>query len=272
MIKIRLPRRGPRPDKADAAPVLPVPGFLASYKRTAQYTLAALILAASLVSFSESYRALWEWCSHHGLGGNWAIIWPIQIDVFIAVGEIALFLALAYGWSARSRCLPWTVTLCGLAASVAANVGHAPSADWTFKLTAAVPPVTATAALAVGLAILKMIVRSYGTAPATALDVPEIPGTALALTDEPDPAEPEDAALIRAELSTLRTDAARIRFASEKIPSGNGREVTEWLARYGCIVQLDNARSTLQRMPRHALAPVSNLNGSQHSDATRHLA
>src|SRR5450755_2760387 len=138
--------------------------FLSRYKRTAQYVLAALIFVASLVSFAESYRALWDWCSHHGLSSGWAIAWPIQVDVFIAIGEIGLFLALANGWNARTRVLPWTVTLCGLAASVAANIGHASSADWTYRITAAVPPVTATAALAVGMAILKLVARADSVA------------------------------------------------------------------------------------------------------------
>lgn len=283
--RLHLPRRGPRPDKSATA-AQPAPDFLAGYKRAAQYTLAALILAASLVSFSESYRALWEWCSHHGLTGGWSLVWPIQLDFFIAAGEIGLFLGLAYGWSGRSRVLPWTVTLCGLAASVAANVGHAQSADWTFKLTAAVPPVTATAALAVGLAILKMIARSYSTSPATPQAEsddaawggrgPSVSYEAWLAEGQEDPApEPVNAPEIRAALATMRTDAARIRYASEMIPSTNGRAVTEWLSHYGCVVQLDNARSTLQRMPRHALAPVANLDGSQHStgsDGTRHLA
>jgi hypothetical protein len=51
----------------------------------------------------------------------------------------------------RTRVLPWAVTLLGLAVSVAGNVGHvgwaAPVAD---KATAAVPPLAAAAALAVG--------------------------------------------------------------------------------------------------------------------------
>jgi hypothetical protein len=87
-------------------------------------------------------------------------VWPLQIDTFIAVGELALFVALIDGWQRRSRILPWVVVLGGLAVSVAGNVGHvgwlAPVAD---KATAAVPPFAAAAALAVGLGVLKRVVE-----------------------------------------------------------------------------------------------------------------
>ena len=86
--------------------------------------IAALVAAASLVSFAESYRGLWLWAHEHGLRGPWAVAWPLQVDVFIAVGEAALFVALADRWPARSRGAAWAVTLAGLAVSVAGNVGH----------------------------------------------------------------------------------------------------------------------------------------------------
>ncbi len=52
------------------------------------------------------------------------MIWPLQVDVFIAVGELALFVALADAWQRRTRIGAWAVTLAGLAVSVAGNVGH----------------------------------------------------------------------------------------------------------------------------------------------------
>jgi hypothetical protein len=129
--------------------------------------ITALVSAATLVSFAESYRALYEWAARHGLGGVWAVVWPLQVDVFIAVGELALFVALADGWALRSRAAAWIVTTIGLAVSVAGNVGHVASSDWPSRATAAVPPVAAAAALAVGLGVLKRVVamRSAATAP-----------------------------------------------------------------------------------------------------------
>jgi hypothetical protein len=122
--------------------------------------VAVLVAAASVASFMESFRALYEWAREHGLSVHWSAVWPLQIDVFIAVGELALFVALVDGWQRRSRILPWVVTLAGLAVSVAGNVGHvgwlASVAD---KATAAVPPLAAAAALAVGLGVLKRVVE-----------------------------------------------------------------------------------------------------------------
>jgi hypothetical protein len=42
--------------------------------------------------------------------------------VFIAVGELALFVALADSWQLRSRAAAWTVTALGVAMGVAAGV------------------------------------------------------------------------------------------------------------------------------------------------------
>jgi hypothetical protein len=137
--------------------------------------VATLVAAASVASFMESYRALYDWAHEHGLSVRWSAVWPLQIDTFIAVGELALFVALVDAWQRRSRILPWVVTLAGLAVSVAGNVGHvgwaAPIAD---KATAAVPPLAAAAALAVGLSVLKRVVEHrpaavYGT---TSVQVP----------------------------------------------------------------------------------------------------
>ena len=64
--------------------------------------IATLVAVASLVSFAESYRGLYLWAHRHGLAGLWAAIWPMQVDVFIAVGELALFVALVDRWAPRS--------------------------------------------------------------------------------------------------------------------------------------------------------------------------
>ena len=131
---------------------------LARWCDIALWVIAALIAAASSASFAESYRGLWLWARHHGLSGFWAAAFPAQIDVFIAVGEVALFVALARQWSRRSRIGAWLVTLAGLCVSVAGNIGHVASHDIASRLTAGVPPVAATAALAVGLGVLKRVV------------------------------------------------------------------------------------------------------------------
>jgi hypothetical protein len=148
-------------------------------RRAALVGISMLLGAASLVSFAESYRGLYLWSSQHGLHGLWAAVWPLQIDVFIAVGELALFVALADRWAARSRAAAWAITLAGLAASVAGNVGHVVSHDWASRATAAVPPLAAAAALTVGLGMLKRVASRPQTAPKPAPRVHTATGPAL---------------------------------------------------------------------------------------------
>ncbi len=125
--------------------------------------ITVVILAVTASSFAESYRGLLVWASGHGLRGDWAIWWPVQLDAFIAVGELALFVGLADRWRKRDRISAWAVTGAGLAASVAANVGHVTGHDIATRITAAVQPLAAAASLAVGLGVLKRVVGATGT-------------------------------------------------------------------------------------------------------------
>jgi hypothetical protein len=143
-------------------------GILRTPRRAALITIAALVAAASLASFAESYRGLLDWAREHGLYGTWAWIWPLQVDVFIAVGELALFVALVDAWGKRSRIGAWVVTGVGLAVSVAANVGHVHTHSLGDRATAGVPPIAAAAALAVGLGVLKRVVEH--------VPPPQVPG------------------------------------------------------------------------------------------------
>ena len=129
-------------------------------RKAALAAITLLVAAASFTSFAESYRALLDWAAQHGLHGIWAMAWPLQVDTFIAVGELALFVALADSWSVRSRAAAWTVTVLGLAVSVAGNICHVAAHDWASRATAAVPPLAAAAALAVGLGVLKRVVAA----------------------------------------------------------------------------------------------------------------
>lgn len=149
----------------------PLPGILRGPRAGALIAIAVLVAASSGVAFAESYRGLYEWASHHGLAGRWAAIWPLQVDVFIAVGELALFIALIDGWRKRDRAGAWMVTLIGLAVSVAGNVGHIAAHRLTDRATAAIPPLAAAAALAVGLGVLKRVVATRPAQSASAKQV-----------------------------------------------------------------------------------------------------
>lgn len=157
--RITLPRR--RLASRSAAPAQPVPGVLRLPRGVALAAIAVLVGGASLVSFAESYRGLYLWAHQHGLAGLWAALWPVQVDVFIAVGELALFVALVDRWRTRQRAAAWLVTVAGLAVSVAGNVGHVAGHSLTVRATAAVPPLAASCALAVGLGVLKRVVEKH---------------------------------------------------------------------------------------------------------------
>ncbi len=136
-------------------------GILRGPRRIALLVISALVAGATAASFAESYRALLLWARGHGLAGFWAAAWPLQVDTFVAVGELALFVALLDRWPTRSRAAAWSVTLLGLAVSVAGNVGHVHGHSLAVRGTAAIPPLAAAAALAVGLGGLKRTVAKY---------------------------------------------------------------------------------------------------------------
>jgi Protein of unknown function (DUF2637) len=153
--RLRQRREGQsRQPGPDTARILRVP------RLAALILIAILIGVASAASFAESYRGLYEWARHHGLAAFWAVVWPVQVDVFIAVGELALFVALIDDWRRRDRAGAWAATILGLAVSIAGNVGHVTSHAASSRATAAVPPLAAASALAVGLCVLKRVVAA----------------------------------------------------------------------------------------------------------------
>ena len=109
-------------------------------RAAALWGITALVAASTLVAFGESYRALYLWASRHDVPGGWALVWPAMVDTFVAVGELALFVALVDRWAARSRLFAWAVILAGLSVSVAANIGHVTGHALTSRATAAVLP------------------------------------------------------------------------------------------------------------------------------------
>lgn len=166
------PRRPPRrPVNPSAVPATGILGAL----RTAALGLAGILTtAAVIVSFMESYRGLYEWAVHHRMSGIWALLFPLQIDVFIAVPEIVLFIATVDSWDWRGRLGAWTLALAGLGASIGGNIGHVASADLQSRVTFAVPPVAAFFTLWLGLAVIKRVIERR-PAPAAAAAAPSPP-------------------------------------------------------------------------------------------------
>jgi hypothetical protein len=130
-------------------------------RRIALYVIAVLAVLASADALTHSYTGLYGWAVHHRLGGWQALSWPAEIDVFLVVGELALYVAYLDAWPGRQRVWPWVTAVAGLTVSVAGNVGHIqpmPDSPVTFadRLTAATSPVAAFAGLMIGLLVLKM--------------------------------------------------------------------------------------------------------------------
>jgi hypothetical protein len=139
-------------------------------RRTALYAIGTIAILASANALAHSYAGLYDWAAGHRLTGWQAASWPAEIDVFLAIGELALYVAYLDGWPARQRIWPWAAAIVGLAVSVAGNIGHIQSqpgrpvilAD---RLTAATSPIAAFAGLAIGLLVLKMIRQQPGSRP-----------------------------------------------------------------------------------------------------------
>lgn len=245
-MKFTLPRI-PRPSwrrrerAPEPAPPGELTGVLRAFRSAALWAIAVLTATASGAAFTESYRGLFEWAQHHGLAGFWAAAFPLQVDLFIVIGELVLFVAMVARWNRRDRAGAWAVALLGLAVSVAGNVGHVAATDLQSRGTAAVPPVAAFGALWLGLGVLKRIVRNgaqrgevgNGTAPGGALEaVPagrlaEVLGglsdAVRALADRPASPAPtaDETALLGELLEAVRDVGARVSgTVSVPVPTG----------------------------------------------------
>lgn len=142
-------------------------------RRAALYAIGAIALLASMNALAHSYAGLYDWAVHHRLGGWQAMSWPAEIDVFLAVGELALYVAYLDGWPLRQQIWPWATALTGLAVSVAGNIGHIQAVPghpviMADRLTAATSPIAAFAGLAIGLLVLKMT-RGHAVMQATSV-------------------------------------------------------------------------------------------------------
>ena len=148
-------------------------------RHVALYAIGVIAILASVNALGHSYAGLYGWAVHHRLSGWQAKSWPAEIDVFLAIGELALFVAYLDGWPGRQRIWPWATALVGLAVSIAGNIGHIQAqpgrpvilAD---RLTAATSPIAAFAGLAIGLLVLKMTrqhanATAHGAGPGSAL-------------------------------------------------------------------------------------------------------
>ena len=169
-------------------------------RKAALYAIGVIAILASANALAHSYAGLYGWAIHHRLSGWQAKSWPAEIDVFLAAGELALYVAYLDAWPTRQRIWPWATALTGLAVSVAGNIGHiqaAPGAPVTFtdRLTAATSPLAAFAGLTVGLLVVKMTRQHATPRPVARLMLAPPPAVPVMLT-RPAPVTPAHPATV----------------------------------------------------------------------------
>src|SRR4051812_34478495 len=89
----------------------------------ARYTAVAFMGTAVLVAtgdgFAQSYAGLYGWAVEHGLHGWKSDSFPLLVDLFVAIGELGLFLLAIDGHRLRRSLLSWTDLLLPLLVAVA---------------------------------------------------------------------------------------------------------------------------------------------------------
>jgi hypothetical protein len=201
-------------------------------RRIALIAMAVIAIAASIDALAHSYAGLFAWAIHHGMAGWEALTWPAEIDVFVVLGELALYIAYLDAWPARKRIWPWATAIIGLAVSVAGNVGHAQALPGlpitiTDRLTAAVSPVAAFAGLMIGLFVLKMT-QEHGPAVVSSAAMSASDYNEVAPVDSQlaiDAARIFDEAAQRGERVSQRVLAARLREAGHKFSNAQLRKL-----------------------------------------------
>jgi hypothetical protein len=231
-------------------------------RRAALYAIGVIAMLASANALAHSYAGLYDWAVHHRLSGWQAKSWPAEIDVFLAVGELALYVAYLDGWPARQRIWPWITALTGLAVSIAGNVGHIQAVPGhpvilADRLTAATSPIAAFAGLSVGLLVLKMTRQRFHTS------VPEsriVPALVLA-----PPPRPSNVATGTQPCESPATDALR---AGEVIPHRSSRGPRPGVLRDASAIYR-NAAARGERLSQRTLA--RQLRGHGHRFPNDHL-
>lgn len=223
------------------------------FRRAALYAIGIIALLASANALAHSYARLYDWAVNHRLSGWQARSWPAEIDVFLAIGELALYVAYLDGWPVRQRVWPWATALTGLAVSVGGNIGHIQAepehpvvlAD---RLTAATSPLAAFAGLSVGLLVLKMT-RQHRLGAAVG------PRVAPALVLTPPPARPSARPVVPGEVIPQPRDEKEtvVRLGHAAGPRGTELDARPGLLRDASAIYAEAAAHG-QRVSQRALA------------------
>lgn len=132
---------------------------------TAVAVMAAAVVTATADGFAQSYAGLYAWALEHGLHGWKAASFPLMVDLLIAVGELGLFLMAIDAYTLQRRqflswfdfLLPLMIAIAGWTASLIFNVGHVKEESFSYRATAAVPPIVSM----LGLLVLLRTLHRY---------------------------------------------------------------------------------------------------------------
>lgn len=140
--------------------------------KQADQWVGRITVGTTLAALALSYRNQFDFATQHGGYPVWAaLVFPLMIDSPVIVGELRLFALTARGEKGfRIKAWAWSLTLIGLAISMAFGMAHAGLPAWLpgERLAAAVAPLAAAASFGTGLGIVKLRAREAGRAVASA--------------------------------------------------------------------------------------------------------
>lgn len=148
-----------------------------SARTSARVVTVALMGVAVIIAtgdgFAQSWAGLYDWALEHGLTGWKAMSFPAMVDLFVAIGELGLFLLAIDGHRLRASLMSWldlivpaAVAASGWTASLVFNVGRVQVHDFATQATAAVPPLASMIGLVVLLRTLHRYVAAADEQPA----------------------------------------------------------------------------------------------------------
>jgi len=203
-----------------------------------------VVISSFVLSFS-GVRELGIQAGYHPI---LAALLPLCLDGLVLAGSITILDAEMRGLSKK---FGWTITLVGVAASVAANVATAASLGLTAQVVHAAPPVVLALALEAWLSTMRGDVRQKAAREAQ---------EAAELAAELEAAE-------RAAAKAARAEAAQK--PKKKIPSAEAVQelVGQGLSQREAAERLKTSRSTVQRLIKAPATPDPVWAADEQADA-----
>lgn len=121
---------------------------------------AAVVVVINVTSTGASYMGLRAWAVGHETVGTGGYLFPLFIDTFPLLAEVALFIGMVAGWRWRIKLIPVLINAGGTCLSVALQVGVCKSPDWTTRATHGMAPVAAWLSLALGTLVFELVIHN----------------------------------------------------------------------------------------------------------------